>query len=81
MNRYQEIESWLVDRMATLAQMPPDKIDIDTAFKSYALDSSVAVTLAQEIGCLLGTPQSATLFWEYPSIRTLARALATESHR
>jgi acyl carrier protein len=76
MNRtYDEVEAWLVSQVATLAEADPDSIDIDKPFIDYRLDSSVAVTLAHELGRWMGRELSPTLFWEYPNISTLADAL------
>lgn len=77
-NTRQDIQNWLIDRFAALIQVAPHEIDIDRAFADYALDSALAVTLTQELGGLVGEELSITLFWEYPSIRTLSEALASQ---
>jgi acyl carrier protein len=53
-------------------------VDIDRAFVDYQLDSSVAVTLAQQLGRWGNTELQATIFWEYPNIRELALMLAVD---
>ena len=73
---YELIEEWLVGTIAFLSNTQPERIDVDKAFVDYALDSSLAVTLAEEIAKWVGQPLSATLFWEYPTIRLLAAALS-----
>ena len=73
---YDEVESWLVERLAGLAGEEPAAVDIQRPFVDYSLDSSVAVTLSVELGRWLDTKLSPTLFWEYPNIATLATALA-----
>ena len=75
---YYEIETWLLDRFAKLADIAPDDIDVDRPFADYQLDSSVAVTLTQDLSRWLARELSITLFWEYPSIRDLSSALADE---
>jgi acyl carrier protein len=75
----QDIQNWLVERFAALAQVTPREIDIDKAFADYALDSALAVTLTQELGTLVNEELSITLFWEYPTIRALAEVLASQA--
>ena len=76
MNRtYDEVEAWLVSQLAALSEADPDSIEVDRPFTDYRLDSSVAVTLAQELGHWMGRELSPTLFWEYPNIIALADAL------
>jgi acyl carrier protein len=71
-----EIEHWLVARFAQLANVEPSEIDSDRPFSDYALDSSVAVTVTAEFSGWLGKELTITLFWEYPTIRSLSSALA-----
>ncbi|MDK2122755.1 acyl carrier protein [Parachitinimonas caeni] len=72
---HEAIEDWLVQRFAQLAEVSPDDIDLDRPFADYQLDSAVAVTVSREFGAWLGKELSITLFWEYPTIRSLAAAL------
>jgi acyl carrier protein len=76
MNRtYDEVEAWLISQLAALSEIDPEAIDLDRPFIDYHLDSSVAVTLALELGRWIGRELSPTLFWEYPNISVLAAAL------
>jgi len=70
------VEAWLIDKLAALSQVDPDSIDVDRPFVDYHLDSSVAVTLALELGRWIGREFSPTLFWEFPNISVLAAALS-----
>ena len=74
-----DVESWLVARLSQLSGTEPESIDVERPFVDYRLDSSLAVSLAQELGRQVGSELSITLFWEYPSIRALARALGEAS--
>jgi len=73
---YGAFEGWLISRLASLSAVDPEWMDIDRAFVDYSLDSSVAVTLAEELSREVGRSLSPTLFWEHPNIRALASALA-----
>lgn len=70
-----EIEQWLVERFATIAEVDATELDVDRPFADYHLDSSVAVTVTRELSAWLDRELSLTLFWEYPTIATLSRAL------
>ncbi|MFC4161437.1 acyl carrier protein [Chitinimonas lacunae] len=68
-------EDWLVQRFASLAQVAPAEIDLDRPFADYRLDSAVAVTISGEFSRWLGQELPITLFWEHPTIRSLAFAV------
>jgi acyl carrier protein len=76
-----DIECWLVERFAQLANVEPSEIDSDRPFSDYALDSSVAVTVTAEFSRWLGSELAITLFWEYPTIRSLAAGLGCGSEK
>jgi acyl carrier protein len=71
-----ELEDWLIKRLASLSGIDPAEIDIEQPFADYSLDSSVAVTVTNEFSAWLARDLSITMFWEYPSIRALAQSLA-----
>lgn len=71
-----ELEEWLINRLAGVSGIDPAEIDIDQPFADYSLDSSVAVTVTNEFSAWLAQELSVTMFWEYPSIRALAQSLA-----
>jgi acyl carrier protein len=77
-HRYAAVQTWLVDKFAALSMLNPGEIDVERAFVDYQLDSSVAVTLAQQLGKWGGVELQATVFWEYPNIRELALVLAVD---
>jgi acyl carrier protein len=71
----EDIQNWLVERFADLSQVTTQEIDLDRPFVDYQLDSALAVTVSRELGSWLEQELSITLFWEHPTIRTLAEAL------
>jgi acyl carrier protein len=70
------IVGWLVAKFALITGGDEADIDVERPFADYALDSSVAVSVAAELGLWVGQELSVTLFWEFPSIAELADALA-----
>jgi acyl-CoA synthetase (AMP-forming)/AMP-acid ligase II/acyl carrier protein len=75
-----EIQTWLISHLALYLNIPPDEIDIQEPFSAYGLDSAVAVSLTGQLAQWIGCELEITLFWEYPSIETLAQYLAEEYH-
>ena len=71
-----EIEHWLVTRYAEVLNVEPDRIDAAGPITDYQLDSSAAVTLTNDLSEWLGISLPLTLFWEYPTMRSLAAELA-----
>lgn len=72
------IQDWLVDRLSAYLKVPPHNIDIRVPTAEYGLDSSVAVSLTGQISIWLGLELEPTLFWEFPSIESLAAHLNKE---
>jgi len=73
--RYEEVEGWLVEKLASITGIDVDLVEIDTPFASYQIDSTVAVALASELAEWLSVPLAPTFFWEYPNVAAVARAL------
>jgi acyl transferase domain-containing protein/acyl-CoA synthetase (AMP-forming)/AMP-acid ligase II/acyl carrier protein len=74
--RCQAIERFLRDRVAQLAKLPAEAIDTDTPLAQYGLDSLAATELAEALEAWLGEPVAATISYDHPTIRGIARALA-----
>jgi acyl-CoA synthetase (AMP-forming)/AMP-acid ligase II/acyl carrier protein len=70
-----EIETWITANLALFLKIPLEEIDLSEPFSHYGLDSSIAVSLADELSNWLGRELDPTLFWEYPSIEALAQHL------
>lgn len=72
----EDIESWLTSRFAEIAALDRAQIDLDEPLAQYRFDSSVAVSVTGDLSSWLGRELPVTLFWEHPTIRTLASVLA-----
>jgi acyl carrier protein len=70
------IEDWLIETVAERLDLAPDDIEIDEPFTSYGLGSMDAVMLTGDLQDWLSRELSATLLWEYPTIKQLAAYLA-----
>lgn len=73
------VEAWLKARIAEATEMSADDVDIDQPFSYYGMDSIVAVGLSGELEDWLGVKLSPTLTWDFPTIRLLAKHLASLS--
>jgi acyl carrier protein len=71
-----EIEHWLVTRFAEVLNVEPERIDAAGPITDYQIDSSAAVTVTNDFSEWLGISLPVTLFWEYPTMRSLAAELA-----
>jgi acyl-CoA synthetase (AMP-forming)/AMP-acid ligase II/acyl carrier protein len=71
-----ELESWLVERLAATLKVAVSEIDPAEPFARYGLDSANAVGLACQIETELKLELEASLLWDYPSVRALAGYLA-----
>jgi acyl carrier protein len=72
-----EIESWLIATVAAYLERSPEEIDPRDSFESHGLDSVSAVALSGDLQTWLGRSMGPTVAWDYPSIRQLARHLAS----
>lgn len=70
-----EIETWIVDYVAELLEVEPDKIDVTIPFDRYGLDSSAAVGLAGDLEDWLDEELDPTMLYDYPTIRSLTQHL------
>lgn len=73
--REEEIQDWLINRLAVWLLLDSDEIEIEQPFASYGLTSITAVTMTGDLEDWLGVELSPTLAYEYPSIAALARYL------
>lgn len=77
--REEEIQDWLINRLATWLLLDPEEIDIEQPFASYGLTSITAVTMTGDLEDWLGVELSPTLAYEYPTIVALASRLVVEA--
>jgi acyl carrier protein len=71
------IEQWLIAHIACSAKLDVEEIDINQPFSHYALDSVATVELTADLEDRLDLQLQPTLLWDYPTIASLARHLAT----
>jgi acyl carrier protein len=72
----EDLERWMVARLAEKLQVPVAEIDVTTPVLHFGLDSIVAFSLTGELADRLGCDLPATLFWDYPTLESLARHLS-----
>lgn len=69
----------MVARLAEDLEIEPAKVDLNMSFVSFGFSSMAAVTLTGDLDEWLGIELPATLAWDYPSIKLLARHLSGEA--
>lgn len=72
----EQLEDWLIERVANIQELPPDDVDPDMPFSSLGLDSVDVMDLIVELDELLGIEIESTIIWDYPTIRLLSGYLA-----
>lgn len=78
-HRQEQIEHWLVQRFLQVPEATPADIDLDRPFTDYPFDSVIAVAISQDLSTWLQCDLPITVFWDYPSISSLSRALAEQA--
>ncbi|MFZ6876050.1 acyl carrier protein [Undibacterium sp. Di27W] len=73
----EQIEDWLIRRVAQLMEQPENDIDPDMPFNSLGLDSVNVMDLIVELDDLLGIEIESTIVWDYPTIHLLSAYIAT----
>lgn len=72
----EDICNWMIDYLAKKLRIDRAEIDINTQFIDYGLDSVDSMKIVGELEDYLGFELSPSLPYEYPTIETLATALA-----
>ncbi|MEM8777863.1 MAG: acyl-CoA dehydrogenase family protein, partial [Cyanobacteria bacterium P01_G01_bin.49] len=77
------IEDWLMNWLGNKLKISGQSIDPSRAFADYGIDSVMAVELAQDLQEWLAYPQEleASLAWNFPTIRALAKYLSSRLDR
>jgi acyl transferase domain-containing protein len=75
---YEDIQNWLVTRIAQELGVAAATIDVTGHFDSYGLDSMLAISIASAGQQFLGIEVSPVLLMHYPTIAELSQHLATE---
>lgn len=70
-----EIQAWIVNYVAELLEVKPNKIDVTIPFDRYGLDSSAAVGLSGDLEDWLDEELDPTLLYDYPTIKSLSEHL------
>lgn len=73
----EQLEDWLIRRIAQLTDRPENDIDPDMPFNSLGLDSVNVMDLIVELDDLLGMEIESTIVWDYPTIHLLSAYIAT----
>ncbi|MCC6568086.1 MAG: acyltransferase domain-containing protein, partial [Anaerolineales bacterium] len=73
------IQSWLMNRIASMLEMDASAIDPRQPFTYYGLGSVQAVSLIGDLETFLNRKLAPTLAWDYPTIESLANFLADDS--
>ena len=74
-----EIQNWIVNYIAELTEVNPDRIDITISFDNYGLDSSAAVGLTGDLEDWLGTEINPTLLYDYPTVEAVVQYLSRQT--
>lgn len=75
----QSIAAWLRRYLADLLGLEADKIDDETSFDRYGLDSLASVGMIADLEAWLRHELDAAAPNDFPSIRSLARQLAADA--
>jgi acyl carrier protein len=70
------IEVWLVSKIAAELHVEASQVERNQEFTRFGLDSITVFSLTGDLADWLELDLPATLFWEYPTIESLARYLA-----
>ena len=62
--------------LARELRTPPSTVDVDQPFPELGLDSMMAMTVLRDAQQFVGVELSATMFWDHPTISSLAACLA-----
>lgn len=73
-----DIDTWLINYLADLLEVPVDAIDPTANFQELGLDSSLAISLTGDLEEWLGCRINPTLLYNYTTIESLSSGLAEE---
>ncbi|WP_019504399.1 aminotransferase class I/II-fold pyridoxal phosphate-dependent enzyme [Pleurocapsa sp. PCC 7319] len=78
-SRAEEIQGWLIDKLAEVLEIEPNQIDVQQDFEEYGLESAEAINLSGDLEDYLSCRLPPTLLWDYQNIEALAQYLATSN--
>jgi acyl carrier protein len=70
-----KIRAWMISYVAEILEVDPSKVDVKVPFDRYGLDSSVAISLTNELEEWLKIELDPMLLYDYPTIDALVRHL------
>lgn len=70
--RVEELERLLIERVAEIVMLPPHAIDPHAPHSEHGLDSASAVLLTADLEDELGVALSPSLAWDHPSLHAIA---------
>jgi acyl carrier protein len=73
----EQIQEWMVDRIAKLLEIDPEEVDVTVPFDRYGLDSAAAIGLTADLEDWLQQELDPTLLYDYPTIQELSKYLQT----
>jgi acyl carrier protein len=71
------IQGWLVTRIAGIAQIPLEEVDMDRPFAEFGMDSMQLFELSGDLQKFLGHDVSEIVAWDYPTIAKLSSYLSS----
>jgi acyl carrier protein len=71
------IQEWLVTRIAAIAKVMPEEVDLDKPFAEFGMDSMQLFELSGDLQKFLGHEVSEIVAWDYPTIAKLAHYLSS----
>jgi acyl carrier protein len=74
-----EIARWMKSYLADLLEIAISELDEETSFDRYGLDSLASVGMVGDLEEWLGSELDPALTSDYPSIKALARELASDA--
>lgn len=77
----EEIEQWIVERIATALACEPTQIETTVPMIRYGVDSAQVVEIAAFLSDQLDYDVEPGLFWDFEDIRSLSHFLAQELQR
>ncbi len=70
-----EIQDWIINYLAELLGIKPDRIDVTVPFDRYGIDSSAAIGLIGDLQRYLEIDLDPTVIYNYPSVEALVQYL------
>lgn len=75
------IQDWCQTYIANLLHIPADRVDADTEFDRFGLDSAMAVAMCLDLEEELGIEIPPALLFEYTTIARLASCIAMNAQK